>query len=189
MKKSIILACFVVLCLAQLFVPASMIHKREATLRHGEVFNFKTAPVDPYDAFRGRYVALNYEQSTVNGNWSARDYRRGRVVYAILDRDADGFAQITDVVLERPADQAFISARVGWAGSNRLMLRLPFDRFYMDEFDAPVAERAFIWQRDREQRTAYARTRIRDGFGVIEDLIVEEMPMRDWLMTRENTQP
>ena len=188
MKKSTILTCFVILCLVQLVIPVSMIHKREATLRHGDVFKFKTAPVDPYDAFRGRYVALNYDQSTVNGNWPVKDYRRGRVVYAILDRDADGFAQITDVRLERPEGQSFIKVRVGWSSGGRLTLRLPFDRFYMDEFEAPVAEREFVWQRNREERTAYALTRIRDGFGVIEDLIVEEMPIRAWLMTRENMQ-
>jgi uncharacterized membrane-anchored protein len=59
--KSWRLLVFAVVGLAQLAVPASLIWKREQTLRHGSVWKFRTAPVDPVDAFRGRYVALEFE--------------------------------------------------------------------------------------------------------------------------------
>ena len=189
MNKAVILVLFAALCLLQLVVPASMILKRETTLRHGEVFKFKTAPVDPYDAFRGRYVALNYEQSTISGDWSADEYRRGRIAYAVLERDAEGYAQIADVSLDRPDNQMFLKVRVGWVSGNHLTLRLPFDRYYMDEFEAPVAEREFMWRRARQERTAYALTRVHKGFGVIEELIVEEMPILEWIQSREVFRP
>ncbi len=189
MNKTVILGFFAALCLLQLVVPASMIHKRETTLRHGEVFKFRTAPVDPYDAFRGRYVALNYEQSTISGDWPTGEYRRGRIAYAVLERDAEGFARIMDVRLDPPGNPMFLKVRVGWVSGNRLTLRLPFDRYYMDEFDAPVAEREFMWRRDRGERTAYALTRVHRGFGVIEELVVEEKPIREWIMSREDSQP
>lgn len=184
MNRVVIFVLFVALCFLQLGVPASMIYKRETTLQQGELFKFKTIPVDPYDAFRGRYVALNYEESTVNGYWPADQYRRGRIAYAILERNAEGYAQIVDVHLARPDNQVFLEVRIRFVQVNSLSLSLPFDRYYMDEFEAPLAERAFAWQPDGRQLSAYAITRVHNGFGVIEELIVDEQPIREWLISR-----
>lgn len=62
MNRNLLLALLVVLAAAQLAVPASMIVQRETVLTQGRVYKFKTAPVDPVDAFRGRYVALRFEE-------------------------------------------------------------------------------------------------------------------------------
>ena len=53
-KRNGILLGLVVVAAAQLAVPAWMIAGRELTLREGQVFKFRTRPVDPADAFRGR---------------------------------------------------------------------------------------------------------------------------------------
>ena len=50
------LIIFLVVALAQISVPASMIWKRQRTLREGRLWKFRTAPVDPVDAMRGRYL-------------------------------------------------------------------------------------------------------------------------------------
>jgi len=57
------LGCYLVAVLAQVAVPATMIWGRERTLAVGSVYKFRTQPVDPYDAFRGRYVSLRIEES------------------------------------------------------------------------------------------------------------------------------
>lgn len=188
MSRTLILVLFAMMCLAQLVAPASMIYQREATLAHGETFKFRTAPVDPYDAFRGRYVALGYEQGTVSGDWSDDGFRRGRVVYATLERDAEGFAQVTAVSRNRPDAPHYLKARIRWASRDQLTLDLPFDRYYMGEFDAPAAEREFLWRQGRQERRAYAVTRVRRGFGVIEELMVEDQPIREWLLSQDAKQ-
>ncbi|MBK6341440.1 MAG: GDYXXLXY domain-containing protein [Flavobacteriales bacterium] len=59
---------FLGIALAQLAVPAWMIAGRERVLSQGEVFKFKTAPIDPRDPFRGEYVRLDFEaESAVPG--------------------------------------------------------------------------------------------------------------------------
>lgn len=185
MNKKWLLGLFLVVCLLQITIPTSMIHKRESTLKHGEVFKFKTAPVDPFDAFRGRYMALSFEQSSLRGSWSASEFRRGRTAYAKLTTDEDGYALISDVQFDKPNDQAFLKVRIHWQRGMSLVVNLPFDRFYMDEFDAPLAEREIIrWGRERQVSSSYAIIRVRNGFGVIEDLIVEDKPIRDWLASR-----
>ena len=55
------LVIFILVALAQICVPASMIWKRQRTLREGRLWKFRTAPVDPVDAMRGRYLSLRFE--------------------------------------------------------------------------------------------------------------------------------
>ena len=52
---------FGLLCVAQLGVILFQIVNYERILKEGEVFYFKVLPLDPYDAFRGRYVSLRFE--------------------------------------------------------------------------------------------------------------------------------
>ena len=51
---------FVVVGLVQLAVAGGAIVKSELALRTGEAFRFRIQPVDPVDAFRGRYVAIRF---------------------------------------------------------------------------------------------------------------------------------
>ena len=57
---NILFPLFIVVAVVQIAAPASMILRRERALDRGERFLFRTAPVDPYDAFRGRYVAPSF---------------------------------------------------------------------------------------------------------------------------------
>ncbi len=101
--KAIIIAVFVIMALAQLFVPAQMIMERENVLSTGSEFKFRTAPVDPYDPFRGKYITLNYSVDkfyTSDSTW--RDQAKA---YVLIETDADGFARIDDVVREEPTDK------------------------------------------------------------------------------------
>ena len=60
-KRIWILAIFALAAVTQLAAPARMIWRHERTLREGRVFLFHTRPVDPADAFRGRFVWLGLE--------------------------------------------------------------------------------------------------------------------------------
>ena len=50
------LIIFILVALTQVAVPASMIWKRQHTLREGRAWKFRTAPVDPVDMMRGRIL-------------------------------------------------------------------------------------------------------------------------------------
>ena len=55
MNRRLMLMIALIGLAAQFGVMGHMIIRRELTLRRGRVCRFLTAPVDPYDAFRGRY--------------------------------------------------------------------------------------------------------------------------------------
>lgn len=169
------LIVFVLVALAQLAVPASLIWKREQTLRHGSVWKFRSAPVDPVDVFRGRYVALEFEAETqeITPPVNARD---GGTIFVTLRNDAEGFTQIDQVSAARPAGDEFIEARL--AGST---VSLPFDKYWLTERDAPAAETAYRAQSRRDKRNAFVTVRVFRGDAALEQLYLDGQPLGEYL--------
>lgn len=169
---------FIVVTLLQFAAPVSLIWRYEYTLRTGRAYRFRTAPVDPYDAFRGRYVALQFDQTTA----PVRDKQPvayGQRLYAILEKGQDGFAQFKEAATVRPATGDYLHVPVGAVDTNNntVTLLLPFDRFYMEETTAPQAEQVYREHSRRGQQDAYVIVRVRDGRGVIENLYIGDVPM------------
>lgn len=171
MKRPLIIGLFCCLALVQIVTPLSMIAKRESVLKNGEQFKFKTVPVDPYDAFRGRYVALKMEKDRVPIPEGVK-LRNGQRVYAHITVDEQGFAEISTVTTSRPQGLPYIQAKVRYVYKNELQLDLPIDRYYMEEKSAPAAEIIYRQHNTRKKQDAYVLVRIKDGFVVIEGLYV-----------------
>ena len=188
MKTKWIWILFLAVAAIQLAVPASMILKREHALDHGTVFKFRTAPVDPYDAFRGRYVALSLEARSAPVELD-QDFEHNEKVYALLAEDAEGFAYFSGVRRQCPAAEPYLRTRLNYVSGTNASLRQPFDRFYMDENEAPAAERAYWQNSARSNQNAYVQVRIEKGFGVIEDLYVGETPIREYLAQNPSPRP
>lgn len=171
MKKGLIIGLFSCVALMQIITPLSMIIRRESVLKNGQQFKFKTAPVDPYDAFRGRYVALRIEEDKVPSPEGV-SLRSDQRVYAYITVDEQGFAKFSTVATSRPKDVPYIEARVECIYKNNVHLDLPLDRYYMEEKAAPVAEKIYREHTRRDKQDAYVLVRLKDGFAVIEELYV-----------------
>jgi uncharacterized membrane-anchored protein len=184
MKRAHLLVLFGAVAVLQLAVPASMIAGRERTLRTGALFKFKTAPVDPFDAFRGRFVAVRVERSTAPPG-AETNLPAGRAACAWVGTDSNGFAVLTGASGKPPADAPYIRAPVVSCDSTGTTFALPLDRFYMNEKLAPDAEKAY-----REHAAAggshdaWIAVRVRKGQAVIEDLYLGDRRISDVLMDK-----
>jgi len=148
-----------------------MIIKRESVLKNGEQFKFKTAPVDPYDAFRGRYVALRIAEDNVSVPRGIL-LSNGQSICAHIAVDEQGFAKLTTVTTGEPQGVSYIQAKVRYVSGNKVQLDLPIDRYYMEEKSAPAAERVYREYSRRDKQDAYVLVRVKDGFAVIEALYI-----------------
>ena len=169
------LIVFVLLALAQLAVPGSLIWKRQHTLRQGSVWKFRTAPVDPIDVFRGRYVALQFEVETQqvsppNGN------RSGDTVFITLKANADGFAEIDQISTTKPSGDDFMAAEL--SGKT---ISLPFDKYWVTERDASAAETAYRNLSRRDKQNAFVTVRIFRGDAALEQLYLDNQPLGEYL--------
>ena len=159
--------------LAQWYVPGKMIADMERVARSGEPFRFQIAPIDPNDPFRGRYVTLSFLADEVEQEVGTEEWLRGNKAYASLRVDSSGYAQIAALTLEPPTGTPhYIEVAIRNVYDNRIAINYPFDRFYMEESKAPVAETAY---RDaiREDQEAYALVRVDRGIAWIEDVILD----------------
>lgn len=172
---------FAAMVLAQLAVPAYMIATHEDTLQGGVAYKFRCGPVDPYDYFRGRYVALSFPGLNI-ADWKGESFERGDAAYGWLAVDDAGFATIENVTRTPPANRDYlpVTAWTGTGPSGTLWLRLPFDRYYMNELDAPAAEIAYREQ-SRTEDGAHVVIRVKDGEGIIEGLYFGDETVEDFL--------
>jgi uncharacterized membrane-anchored protein len=169
---------FVLVALAQLAVPGSMIWKRQRTFRAGRVWKFRTAPVDPIDALRGRYLSLRF---------SAEDFPRvtsiptTETAYVTLKEDAEGFAIVDKISAERNAGDDVVSVDRFGTYDEKSHVVFPFDKFWVSEADASAAEAAYMANSRRENLNAYVTVRVHDGDAAIEELYLAGQPLREYL--------
>ncbi len=191
MKKTWIFIAFAVLAILQIGVCAARIIKWEDILRTGTQIRLRTTPVDPYDAFRGRYVALDFEEETVPAELGP-DLQWGDEVYAVFREDEAGFARIDELRKDQPAAGNYLRIKVSYLHPTReqIHLEFPFRRFYLKETIAPAAEQAYQARSRDNKRSAYVTARLKNGYGVLEDLMIEDQPIAEFIRAeRKKEQP
>ena len=182
MKTKYIIIAFAITALAQLAIPAQMVWENEQAYRSGTEYKFKTEPVDPNDPFRGKYIMLNFEADEVyvqDGDWGYGD-----TGYVVLGKDREGFAKIDTLVHEEPAKGDFIKITADYNYDGKVTVTYPFERFYMEESKAPDAEkmhRDYISKNNKVP--AYAIVGIKGEVAVVKDVILDGMPIKDYVET------
>src|SRR5437764_6631101 len=179
--KTLRISIFILVALAQLSVPALMAWGRMQTLAHGRVWKFKTAPVDPEDVVRGRYVRLNFlaEDFTQPEKFESADS-----VYAILKETPDGFAEIDHTRATPTGGDNVIKVEPGGNWDGRQHIVIPFTQFWITEKNAPEAEKAYRENSRREKLNAYVTVRVRDGDAALEQLYIDNQPLPEFFRAR-----
>ena len=190
MDKRIVLPVFILIVLAQLYVPVKMILDREAILNKGTAYKFKTEPIDPNDPFRGKYISLRYEEDRIQVQNEA-DWLSGEMIYVLLTTDSEGYAKIQSVAKEPPTDeQDYLKTKVSYVssnGSNQLTIDYPFNRYYMEESKAYDAELTYRESQLDSNQIAYALVNIKGGEAVLADVLINGVSIREIVINgREN---
>jgi uncharacterized membrane-anchored protein len=183
-KRDLLLIGFVLLTAAQLAVPAWMIISREHTVTAGQTFKFRTQPVDPADAFRGRYVWLALEPNSFQTP-NPSMWRYGQKAYAVLETGADGFAVVKRLDQAMPANETAVRVRISWPDLTEGVVHFDWqglDRLYMSEDKAPKAEEAYRRHSRRGKQSCHVTVRVLGKQAVIENLFINGKPIGEWLL-------
>lgn len=181
---------------AALFYPVSKIISMEYPKTPPETYLFRTVVYDPYDPMRGRYVRLNLNTMQIR---IPREYsitKPRNPCYAVLEKNADGIAVITDLVADLksvPKGKHAVKAKYLYYAKDwdqktkrlkkngRHSIQLPFDRFYMNEKLAPEAER-IVRENLPVENSVLLKVRIyTDGSFAVEDLLVKGKGIREMI--------
>ena len=177
MRKKYLLIAFACMVLAQLAFPLKMIFGREQTLYQGETFLMKIRPLDPYDAFRGRYVTIRYEDDEVPLSQEYDSMEEGKELYVTVKKDNQG-RLVYDQVSSYPPTytDSYLKGKTVSYGSTYAESWIKIDfpqRYYMNENKAPRAERLL--------NEAYAEVVIYKGEAVLKGIQVEGIPIEKYL--------
>jgi uncharacterized membrane-anchored protein len=183
MKTKIIASFFALTVMAQLWVPVSMILSSEKSLDSGMAFKFRITPVDPHDAFRGKYLTLNFEASNLRSDVKHNSTMLpGEEVYAILSEDCNGFAEVIELTENRPKSGYFVKGKIVKFSSETKHFDFPFTKFFLQEDKAEKAEHLYRKQIRTGNMDSYAIIKVNtNGHAVIEDLILGGAPIMESL--------
>ena len=195
-----IVAALIVVAL-QVGVLGYIVYERESTLRYGEAVYLRTMPVDPRDPFRGDYVVLDYEINRLPlelADETVRDRKGkgGTKVYAALNTDARGVAQVTGVSSDPPSSGLFIRGRLpprnDWrwnTGQHQIAIKYGVEKFFVPQGKGLDIERQRgtrnDWQTAMEVAVAVNRT----GTAVIRDYRWSDLAVKLEDLTERPTDP
>ena len=186
--SSLRLVFFSIVMLVYLWVPFSMITQQENVLKDGKTYLFQTRPVDPYDAFRGRYVALSFIGNRIVNNANTANFRQGETVYTSLELDSLGYAFFDQLYTSPPDHPNYIETKITYVGKTHTTLEVPGNlrRYYLNEKLAPLAEKAYRelnrrQQNDNGEVNAHLRVKVLNGKVLLEDLYLKGQPVGEYL--------
>jgi uncharacterized membrane-anchored protein len=169
-----------------------MIWNQESVISRGTLFQFKTAPIDPSDPLRGKYIRLQFEENQVTALgtsiWS--EYEE---VYATIEKGKDGFARIQTISIVPPQEtknyiKVALNMRQEVGDSTILTISYPFDRYYMEESKAYPAE--IIVRESNQDSTQYttALVHVQDGQAVLTDVQINGISIQEVVQKRNLTE-
>ncbi len=180
-RKRLLWICFALVVLVQLGAAGWMIGRWERILTQGEVMRLECQPIDPLDAFRGRYVELNVKRTEVTGTME-NPIGIHEPAFVSYDLDSHGYAQFTTVNRERPETGNYLRCRVNFhphiPRNATYEVIFPFTKYFMNERLAPHAEEVFR-NATRGSAQGYLKVRVLNGKAVLEDVYVGDKPLGD----------
>lgn len=123
-------------------VLAYMAGEREVVVLTGRIVYLRTAPIDPRDIFRGDFVRLNYEISTIprrllrGGLAGAKESylrKKGLRVYTALKAGEGGSAEALYVTDRRPRDDFFIRGHLRYRWDNTVRVRYGIETYFVEQ--------------------------------------------------------
>jgi len=125
-------------------------------LANGEAYKIRITGYDPYDPFRGRYIAIRPDLSSLR--WADAPI--------ILLKDADGFVIDTAESLNEKA-----------AG---YIKKFKLEGYYMNEEIAPAAEKAIINALNNENNV-YVTIKVKNGRFAVEGMYINDIPIEVYI--------
>jgi uncharacterized membrane-anchored protein len=141
MKKAFLLFAIIFQLAALLWMALS----REYVVQTGEVIKIQTAPIDPRDLFRGDFVRLDYDLSTLPsrllaGHLLDQKLKKGQALYVTLQKDSRGMVKPVSVSDRKPGGNVlFVRGRLirNWTknkyGSSTVAIKYGIEQYFVEQ--------------------------------------------------------
>lgn len=177
------IALLAVLSFVYIYLTASIVYHKDNIIKKGEELYFETAPLDPRDPIRGKYVRLNFQLDQAR---SSEYVEYGTEVFVILEKNADNEPVVIGMQKHEPKEGLYLKVKAQRSekqsdGAYKTFFNLPFDRFYLEESKAPKAEELYLNAQVNPDSKAEAVVYIYKGEAVMQDLLIDGLSIHSYL--------
>lgn len=185
-RNNLVMTAFILVSLAQLFVPYQMISKQAGFAEKGTEFKFKTTAKSGSGISRsassiaGKYILLNLEESHIPIS-DRKEWESLQNAYVAFTTDSGGFAKIKSVTKVKPvAGTDWIRARVwlNWKDSTTLHLTYPFNNFYFEDTRHNKIDSILKNGLNDSLKISYLKVKIRENQYISGDLMINGVPFK-----------
>ena len=127
---------FIIIGIFWIVIIGGFITFKEFTLLTGEEILLKTRPIDPRDLFRGDYVILRYDISTINTNvltYQGFDFKKDDKVYVLLNIDDQKIGSLANIAKNKPKEGIFIEGTIKRIRNNKLNIEYGIESYFVPE--------------------------------------------------------
>lgn len=135
---------FLIIGIFWLILIGGFIGLKEYTLQTGEEIFLKIIPVDPRDMFRGDYVVLRYDISTIDAGISGMkdsDFTVGEKVFVSMKVDKEKTGSATGISKQTPKNGVFIKGTIKNISANKLTIEYGIESYFVPEGKGREIER------------------------------------------------
>ena len=186
--KKITITLFIITAVFQWLVPLDMMWGKEEVIKNGKVFLFKTQPIDPIDYLRGKYISLYFDHNTFKIDTLKNDFEYNEKAFIAIGTSKTGEAFITNITKEKPENTSdyFKTTIYSYPNDSIISVNFPFDKFYMEENKAPVAEKVYMEANRDTSKKCFAKVFIKDGEFAIEDVLIDGVSIVELSKAKKN---
>ncbi len=179
MKTKILIPSLVVVFAIQLYFPFKLILNKESVYDSELELRLQTAPYDPYNPFKGRYVKLRFRERRVIDRSFV--YESGDDIYLKFARNKDNYDTICKTSnVPFSQNEKYIKAQVRSYYKNNVSIEYPFEEYYMNEYKAPKAEINYRKTSRNDSLETYALVSIKNGDAVLKSVLIDETPIEEY---------
>lgn len=185
--KKLWFAAFILVAIAELFIPWQMISKQAGFADTGKEFKFKTDSKfkgrnnRTGASLQGKYVLLHFEQDEIR----IKDRKEWAVIenaYIQLNNDSAGFAEIQSVTKVKPKNTTdWIRARVfvKWNDSTSLVIVYPFNKYFIEDTKHKSIDSVIKYGLNDSVSTNYLLVKIKENQFLSRDLIIDGISFKE----------
>ena len=134
---------FIILAIFWLVIIGGFVLVKEYTLRSGQEVLLKTRALDPRDLFRGDYVTLRYDISTLDLNSVSSDevdFKSGDKIYLLLT-SGENYSTPSKIHTSPPKEGLFLKGIVRNVSKDRLIVEYGIESYFVPEGRGKIIER------------------------------------------------
>ncbi len=186
-SKPLLLTAFILVALAQLFIPYQMIRTQAGFAETGTEFKFKTENRFNPDFngtgsdLSGKFIMLKFRDDHIQIS-DKKDWENIEGAYVEFTTDSAGFAKIQSVTTVKPVSHNdWVRARVNihWKDSTRLQLFYPFNNYYIQDTQIKKVESVIKNGLCDTLKTNYLKIKIKENQFVAGDLMIDGVPFKE----------